>query len=432
MSYAHDIDLGHDGGVDRPAAALPEIVIYTFFPYRLLVPSTSFGLARALAAHTRVWYVSRPYTYKDAMYDPRGVRSWTGARVRVVEGFDGNLMEVDLPPTAPINSLPEGSLYDRIAAMTDARQSRALRRALLAHGVGDYLWVNVYAPTQMLDVELHRPPLGRIYYSVDAIAEARWTGRHGKASEARQMAVADMGLGTSTQLAEDLRTLPVICRGAAPSSPAERPPVHVLPNAAAAESFLDVTELDVPDDLAALPAGPRIGYIGNLDGGRVDFGLIERVALARPDAQVVLIGPWNGSAEWRERLDAHANVHFFGPRPQPECPPYLANFDCGLIPFKLSPLTYAIYPLKINEYLAIGVSVLATDFSPDILEFADVAYVVPAERWTEVLDEALEDNGTEAVARRRERARRGTWKARAQSFFELTAPLYAQTHTIEA
>ena len=412
--------------------ALPEIVIYTFFPYRLLVPSTSFGLARALAGHTRVWYISRPYTYKDAVYDPRGVRAWTGARVTTVEGFAGRLMEVDLPPTAPINSLPEGPLYDRLAAITDARQSRALRKVLRAHGVGDYLWVNLYAPTQMLRVDLHRPPLGRIYYSVDAIAEARWTGRHGKPSEARQMAVADIGLGTSSQLAEDLRNLPRIVRSDVADHTTQRPPVHVLPNAAAAESFLDVTELDVPADLAALPPGPRIGYIGNLDAGRVDFALIERVALARPDAQVVLIGPWNGPAEWRERLDAHANIHFFGPRPQPECPPYLANFDCGLIPFRLTRLTYAIYPLKINEYLAIGVSVLATDFSPDIKSFADVAYVEPAERWTEVLDEAIADNSPAAVERRRARARLGTWTERAERFLELTAPLYATNPAVEA
>ena len=425
-----------DDPAPHPARAggdgLPEIVLYSFFPYRLLVPSTSFGLARALAAHTRVWYVSRPYTYKDALYDPKGVRAWSGARVTEVEGFAGRLMEVDLPPTAPINSLDEGPLYDRIAAVTDRRQSRALRAVMRDHGVGDYLWVNLYAPTQMVDVALHRPPLGRIYYSVDAIAEARWTGRHGKASEARQMSVADMGFATSSQLANDLRELPRVVRAGGTSTPTGDVPVHILPNAAAAASFLDVTELGVPADLAALPPGPRIGYIGNLDSGRVDFELFERVAQARPDAQVVLIGPWNGTAAWRERLGRLANVHFFGPRPQPECPPYLSNFDCGLIPFHLNPLTYAIYPLKINEYLAMGVSVLATDFSPDILTFGDIATVVPRERWAEVLDDVLADNGEAAVAARRERARRGTWRARAEAFLDLTRPLYAGAPVVEA
>ena len=411
--------------MNQSATQLPEIVLYTFFPYRLLVPSTSFGLARALAAHTRVWYVSRPYTYKDAIYDPKGVRAWTGARVTEIEGFGGNLMEVDLPPTAPINSLPEGGLYDRLASLTDARLSRALRRVLERYEVGDYLWVNLYAPTQMVDFRLHRPPLGRVYYSVDAIAEARWTGRHGKASEARQMSVADMAFGTSTQLARDLTQLAHTRRPGSTSAGTGETPVHVLPNAAAAASFLDVTDLPVPADLAALPPGPRIGYIGNLDTARVDFALIAEVATARPDAQVVLIGPWNGTPEWRRRLEAIPNVHFLGPRPQPECPPYLAHFDAGMIPFNLNALTFAIYPLKINEYLAVGVSVIATDFSPDIKTFADVAYVVPRAQWVEVIDEAIADNDASAVARRRERARAGTWKARAAAFLQHTRPLYA-------
>lgn len=397
---------------------MPEVVMYTFFPYRLPVPSTSLGLARALAAHTRVWYVSRPPTYKDAALDVRAVRAWSGATVTEVDGYGGNLLEVDLPPTAPINSLPEGVAYDRLAALTDRRLGKALGRALSTYGVRDYLWLNLYAPTQMLHLALTTTPRARIYYSVDAIAEATWTGRHGKAAEARQMAVADMAFGTSSQLAKDLRAL------RPPTEPAY-PPVHVLPNAAAAASFLEVTDLPLPADMAALPPGPRVGYIGNLDRARVDFSLFALVAKARPDAQVVLIGPWNGTPEWRARLSALPNVHLLGPRPQDECPPYLYHFNCGLIPFRLNALTAAIYPLKINEYLAMGVSILSTPFSPDIETFADIAHVVPGDRWADVLDEAIEDNGATAVAARRARATQGTWTARARSFVEFTRPLYA-------
>src|SRR5690606_22334351 len=53
------------------------------------------------------------------------------------------------------------------------------------------------------------------------------------------------------------------------------------------------------------------------------------------------------------------NVLFLGLKAQVDLPAYVQRFDVGLIPFKVSPTTHAVSPLKIFEYLASGVPVAA-------------------------------------------------------------------------
>ena len=53
---------------------------------------------------------------------------------------------------------------------------------------------------------------------------------------------------------------------------------------------------------------------------------------------------------------------------------YLKEFHIGIIPFVKNEQTAAIYPMKINEYLAAGLGVVATDFAP-LSEFGEAIHV---------------------------------------------------------
>jgi hypothetical protein len=46
----------------------------------------------------------------------------------------------------------------------------------------------------------------------------------------------------------------------------------------------------------------------------------------------------------------------------------LAKYDLGIIPYKMNEVNRNIYPLKINEYLAVGVPVVMTAFA-DLTDF---------------------------------------------------------------
>ena len=118
-----------------------------------------------------------------------------------------------------------------------------------------------------------------------------------------------------------------------------------------------------PSDQASIRR-PRIGYAGVIDE-RIDIALIDGVAAARPDWQVILVGPIVKIAE--EDLPARPNVHRLGMKPYAELPAYLGGWDVGWMPFARNEATRYISPTKTPEYLAAGLPVVATSIR-DVVE----------------------------------------------------------------
>lgn len=126
----------------------------------------------------------------------------------------------------------------------------------------------------------------------------------------------------------------------------------------------------IPPELAALPAGPRIGFTGTIDRDRMDFDLVAALARRRPDWRFVLVG--RALAPMPGPFAGLANVHYLGERSYDDLPGWLKGFDIGLIPYVDSPLTRDVNPLKLREYLAAGLPVVATAIP------ATLAYAPPA------------------------------------------------------
>jgi len=103
-----------------------------------------------------------------------------------------------------------------------------------------------------------------------------------------------------------------------------------------------------PEELAAL-AGPILGFFGVIDE-RIDLQLLSDVAQARPDWQIVMIGPVVKIDP--THLPQHPNLHYVGGRSYKDLPRYLAHFDVALLPFALNESTRYISPTKTLEYMA--------------------------------------------------------------------------------
>ena len=113
-------------------------------------------------------------------------------------------------------------------------------------------------------------------------------------------------------------------------------------------------------------ARPRIGYLGAI-APWFDFDLVSVAAAARPQWEFALVGPvLAGAGPALARLAALPNVKVEPAVPHDDVPRVLAGFDVGLIPFKLNALTAGVNPNKMYEYLAAGVPVVSTPFSPDV------------------------------------------------------------------
>jgi glycosyltransferase involved in cell wall biosynthesis len=188
----------------------------------------------------------------------------------------------------------------------------------------------------------------------------------------------------------------------------------LVPNAADYDHFArEVPRGEVPPELRALPR-PVIGYVGEV-ADWLDTGLLRAVAARHPDWSIVLVGPV--TAEVRSDLFA-ANIHLFGRRPYSELPRYLAGFDCCLIPFRASPLTAAVDPIKLYEYLAAGKPVVSTPL-PGAMTFAGEILVAAGPRFLEAVEEAVAGTHDAAAAEaRRRRARAHTWDHRMARILE--------------
>ena len=100
-------------------------------------------------------------------------------------------------------------------------------------------------------------------------------------------------------------------------------------------------------------------YAGALWGDWFDWELLRELALGQPRASLVVIGDvrhrWRG---WP------SNIHFTGLLPQAWLPAFLSRADVAIIPWKVSPVTQATSPLKVYEYLAMGLPVVAPRLKP--------------------------------------------------------------------
>ena len=125
----------------------------------------------------------------------------------------------------------------------------------------------------------------------------------------------------------------------------------------------DDDELPEPAELAMLPR-PRAIYTGSV-AEWFDFPLLYETASALPDVAFPVLGPLRPALRGVAEI-APPNVHFLGARPYGELPAWLANCQAALIPFLRTPLTAGVDPVKLYEYLAVGLPVIATPFSPEL------------------------------------------------------------------
>lgn len=136
-------------------------------------------------------------------------------------------------------------------------------------------------------------------------------------------------------------------------------PAAVVPNGVDPEEWLPLG--GPPEWLARLP-GPRFAYVGTLDS-RLDVGAVLAVARAWPEGSVVLAGPI-ADPDHLVRLHEEPNVLFPGQLPRDHVAALAHAADACLVPHRRLPLTEAMSPLKIYEYMAGGGPVAATDLPP--------------------------------------------------------------------
>ncbi|MFC3767257.1 methyltransferase domain-containing protein [Paenibacillus sp. GCM10012303] len=194
--------------------------------------------------------------------------------------------------------------------------------------------------------------------------------------------------------------------------------VVLLPNAADYDFFHNAGTLAVPGDLAAIPR-PVIGFYGSISTW-IDTDFITALAGLRPDCSFVLIGPDYTKAA--SRLAGFPNVYFLGRKPYESLPAYAGHFDAAMIPFQVRKMTHSSSPIKMYEYLAAGIPVLA---SP-ILEAVHCPHVFTSDNpadWSAEIDRIMTGGSDADKAARQSYAAEHSWTARIHAVLEHLEPL---------
>ena len=189
--------------------------------------------------------------------------------------------------------------------------------------------------------------------------------------------------------------------------------VMLIPNGVESERFMKKGTGAAPGDLPA-DGRPMIGYVGSVYPW-IDFELVEAAVQRFPGFHFVFLGQIHGEVrDALTRLGTYENFRYLGAKRYDEVPGYLSAFHVGLIPFRRNTLTEGVNPVKLYEYAAAGLPIVATDFSDDTRNFGDLVFVARSrEEFQNCLLSAVAARNNEAyVASLRAFAMKNDWNNR--------------------
>jgi glycosyltransferase involved in cell wall biosynthesis len=254
---------------------------------------------------------------------------------------------------------------------SDVAQARLLKAMLRGLGFEDYvLWY--YTPLAV-GFTGDLSPSAVVYDCMDELSGFKGASPELPERERQLLAQADLVFTGGQSLFKAKRDL--------------HPNVHAFPSSVDAPHFrqaLSLPRSSEPADQREIP-GPRLGFFGVIDE-RIDQDLIAFVARARPEWQLVLIGPVVKIDPLG--LPRLPNIHYLGPKAYKDLPAYLAGWDLALLPFAQNEATRFISPTKTPEYLAAGCPVVSTPIADVVDPYGEVGAVHIADSPERFVDEA--------------------------------------------
>ena len=357
-------------------------------------------LMTELSARHRVLFVDYLYTIKDLITGRKEVSNKDllfGDPLTKINNQGGEDLYVWSPPIIlPINWM-DAPAHDRFLQWNINRLVGQLQTVLKKLGMHRPLVINAYNPVIGLPMLGKLNECATLYYCFDEISAAgQWMSKHGTRFEEAYLRRVDAVVTTSETLRQDKSTV--------------QPQTFCVKNGANFDLFNQARLLAQQQP----PQKPVVGYLGSADN-RVNIDIMEHCARTMPDVDFQFIGEVHEPL-LTQRLAPFQNVTFIPPHQPAELPPLLAQLSVGIIPFVCNRHTYTIYPLKINEYLAAGLSVVSTPFSilddfDGVIELADTP-----EQFAQAIRRALADTSPQRIQQRVAMAQRNAWPERAREF----------------
>ena len=334
-SFRHSAATRSLGVVQRPA-----LIVFSHLRWGFVFQRPQHLLTR-LAKDFQVFFVEEP------VHDASST-AWLGS----VQHDSG--VEV-LTPHTPVDH--PGFHDDQLAAIRPLIAEFAANREL----EDPFVWL--YTP-MALPLLSALSPRAVIYDCMDDLASFKFAPPELVKREASLMKSADLVLTGGPSLYERRKDL--------------HANIHCLPSAVDEQHFAPANLLSFSRDAAnaeALHAGlsrPRLGFFGVIDE-RLNLELVAGIADARPDWQLVMVGPVVKIDP--ATLPRRDNIRWLGMQSYEMLPYLQAQWDICILPFALNEATRFISPTKTLEYLAGEKPVISTPILDVVTLYGEVVTI---------------------------------------------------------
>lgn len=386
--------------MSKPSISGRCIVIVGQQPWDVEIGSNCKNIALEFSKHNKVLYVNSPLDRFNLLKNKNNPK--IKKRLNVIKGKENGLVQIkdnlwNLYPdkiSESVSFIKNHFIFNFFNRINNKRFSLSIKAAIEELEFKEIILFNdndIYRSFYLK--EMLQPALS-IYYSRDYMLAVDYWKRHGKILEPLLIAKNDICVANSTYLAD-------YCRQYNPSS-------YYVGQGCELNLF-SKNSYDLPEDIKPLVDKPMIGYVGALQTLRLDIEILEYIANQFPDFNMVLVGPEDDFFK-ESMLHYSKNVFFLGSKAADDLPAYINSFDVCINPQILNEVTIGNYPRKIDEYLALGKPIVATNTKAMGIFSAFTYLANNKEEYIALIKNALNEDSTVLKQKRKDFAATHTWE----------------------
>ena len=364
------------------------------------IGSNSKNIAKEFCKKNRVLYINPPldrksrYTEKN---NPKIIK-----RINITKGLEDGLflLQKNLWAFSPdkiiesINWITNKKLHNFFNKFNNKKYASCIKKAIKQLDFKNIILFNDNDIFRCFYLKEILKPDVSIYYCRDYMLGVRYWAHHGKELEPQLIANSDICVANSTYLTN-------YCKKYNPAS-------YYIGQGCEPEMFKIIDDNDIPKDMINF-SRPIIGYVGALNILRLDIDIIEHIAKANTNWNIVLVG---NEDEYFKKCKLHLipNIYFLGPKDMTDLPRYINAFDVCINPQKFNEVTIGNYPLKIDEYLDLGKPIVEK-FTDGMKSFSAFTYLAETkEDFVEMIEKALLEDNPDLKTERQKFVSTHTWE----------------------